>query len=216
MFFFDLDGTLLDSTSIWSDIDVAFLSSHGISPVPPDYTDYVTHHSAPDAAQYTRERFHLTETPQQIMDTWEEMALTAYRHTLPTKPGAKEFLLRCHAEGIRMAILTSCFPHLCHAALEHHGISHLFEYVLTTMETGLEKGNGALYRMAAELCGVDASQCTLFEDNPGYCAAARQEGFRIVGIQDPMFESQQEDLRRLCAPGHYITDFTHLSPADFP
>ena len=50
MFFFDLDGTLLDSTSVWTDIDVAFLGSHGISPVPEDYTDYVTHHSAPDAA----------------------------------------------------------------------------------------------------------------------------------------------------------------------
>ena len=215
MFFFDLDGTLLDSTSIWSDIDVAFLNSHGISPVPPDYTDYVTHHSAPDAAQYTKERFLLTETPQQIMDTWEEMALTAYRHTLPMKPGAKEFLLQCKAKGIRMAILTSCFPHLCHAALEHHNISHLFEWILTTRETGLEKGNGALYRMAATQCGLDPTQCTLFEDNPGYCTAARQEGFRIVGIRDPMFESHQEDLRQLCAPGHYITNFIHVTPEDF-
>ena len=46
MYFFDLDGTLLDSNGIWLDIDIEFLGRRGISPVPEDYTDYVTHHSA--------------------------------------------------------------------------------------------------------------------------------------------------------------------------
>lgn len=34
MYFFDLDGTLLDSNGIWLDIDRDFLARHGISPVP--------------------------------------------------------------------------------------------------------------------------------------------------------------------------------------
>ena len=70
MYFFDLDGTLLDSNGIWLDIDIEFLGRRGISPVPEDYTDYVTHHSAPDAARYTRERFSLPETPEEIMEGW--------------------------------------------------------------------------------------------------------------------------------------------------
>ena len=41
MYFFDLDGTLLDSNGVWLDIDIEFLGRHGISPVPEDYTDYV-------------------------------------------------------------------------------------------------------------------------------------------------------------------------------
>ena len=64
---FDMDGTLLDSNGIWLDIDIEFLGRRGISPVPEDYTDYVTHHSAPDAARYTRERFSLPETPEEII-----------------------------------------------------------------------------------------------------------------------------------------------------
>lgn len=215
MFFFDLDGTLLDSTSVWTDIDVAFLGRHGISPVPKDYTDYVTHHSAPDAAQYTKDRYGLSESPQEIMDAWSNMAMIAYSQTLNLKPGAKEFLHQCQKSGIRMAILTSCFPELCRAALEHHKIAHLFEAVFTTMETGLEKRDGALYRLAAEQCGVPPEACTLFEDNPGYCAAAKQEGFQIVGIQDSMFESRQEDLKNLCAPGHYLINFEGVTPDEF-
>ncbi len=34
MYFFDLDGTLLDSNGIWLDIDIEFLGRRGISPVP--------------------------------------------------------------------------------------------------------------------------------------------------------------------------------------
>ena len=53
---FDMDGTLLDSNGIWLDIDIEFLGRRGISPVPEDYPDYVTHHSAPDAAPPHRSR----------------------------------------------------------------------------------------------------------------------------------------------------------------
>ena len=70
MYFFDLDGTLLDSNGIWLDIDVDFLGRFGVGPVPEDYTDYVAHHSYPDAAVYTRERFGLKLSPEEIMGIW--------------------------------------------------------------------------------------------------------------------------------------------------
>lgn len=139
MYFFDLDGTLLDSNGIWLDIDIEFLGRRGISPVPEDYTDYVTHHSAPDAARYTRERFSLPETPEEIMEGWMSMARSAYAHTLPLKPGVPAFLDACRRRGTRMAVLTSCMPPLCRAALEHHRLLDCFEAVYTTAELGIEK-----------------------------------------------------------------------------
>ena len=133
MYFFDLDGTLLDSNGIWLDIDIEFLGRRGISPVPEDYTDYVTHHSAPDAARYTRERFSLPETPEEIMEGWMSMARYAYAHTLPLKPGVPAFLDACRRRGTRMAVLTSCMPPLCRAALEHHRLLDCFEAVYTPL-----------------------------------------------------------------------------------
>lgn len=111
MYFFDLDGTLLDSNGIWLDIDIEFLGRRGISPVPEDYTDYVTHHSAPDAARYTRERFSLPETPEEIMEGWMSMARSAYAHTLPLKPGVPAFLDACRPPGD-----TDGGAHLLHAS----------------------------------------------------------------------------------------------------
>ena len=139
MLFFDLDGTLLDSNGIWLDIDIEFLGRHGIAPVPEDYTEYVTHHSPLDAARYTRTRFGLSETAEEIRQTWLQMARAAYAGKLELKPGARALLERCRRRGWDMAVLTSCMPELCRAALERHGIADWFRGVVTTQETGLEK-----------------------------------------------------------------------------
>ena len=207
---FDMDGTLLDSNGIWLDIDIEFLGRRGISPVPEDYTDYVTHHSAPDAARYTRERFSLPETPEEIMEGWMSMARSAYAHTLPLKPGVPAFLDACRRRGTRMAVLTSCMPPLCRAALEHHRLLDCFEAVYTTAELGIEKRDPALYCLAAERSGVPPQSCLLFEDSPSYCAAARQAGFTVVGVFDPLFAPRWGEMEALCH--HRLERFADASP----
>lgn len=198
MLFFDLDGTLLDSNGIWLDIDLAFLGRHGITPVPEDYTWYVTHHSAPDSAQYTQRRFGLPETPEEILAAWRDMAREAYAGRLELKPGARSFLERCRTAGLPMAVLTSCIPELCRAALEHHNIAECFQGVVYAQETGMEKGNPDLYRLAARRWNQNPEDCVLFEDAPGYCNAARTAGFFVVGVQDSLYAGREEELKALC------------------
>ena len=169
MYFFDLDGTLLDSNGIWLDIDRDFLARHGISPVPEDYTEYVTHHSFPDAAAYTRRRFGLDMPEEDICRAWLDMALEAYSHQLPLKPGAGEYVRRAHERG-----------------------------ELTAAELGLEKRNPALYRHAAERCGVPNGDCVLFDDSPLACAAARKAGWQVYGVADPIFAHQGAEMGKVC------------------
>ena len=209
MVFFDLDGTLLDSNGIWLDIDIAFLGRHGISPVPEDYTWYVTHHSAPDSARYTRERFGLAETAEEIQGAWLDMAREAYAGQLALKPGARAFLELCREHGVPMAVLTSCIPELCRAALAHHGILDWFQGVVYAQETGIGKGEPELYRLAAERWGRAPEECILFEDSPGYCAAAREAGFFVAGVRDPLYAGREEEIQGLCRG--WVEDFRQVS-----
>ena len=66
---FDLDGTVLDSMDLWNRVDIQFLSKRGFE-VTDDYTEVVKSVNIDDAAVYTKERFSLPETPQEIMDEW--------------------------------------------------------------------------------------------------------------------------------------------------
>lgn len=212
MYFFDLDGTLLDSNGIWLDIDVEFLGRHGIASVPKDYTDYVTHHTFHDAAAYTKRYFQLSLTPNEIVAAWQEMARQAYARQLELKPGARAFLERAGQAGRRCALLTSCMPNLCQAALDCHALSPMLEQVFTTAELGMEKRDPALYRQVARLCGAVDETCVLFDDSPVYCAAAREAGWQVCGVSDPVFADRADEMAALCGPGRFPFSFFQPLP----
>ena len=212
MYFFDLDGTLLDSNGIWLDIDVEFLGGYGIAPVPEAYTDYVVHHTFQDAAEYTRRYFHLDLTPEEIIAAWRDMAREAYAGRLELKPGARDFLVRANRAGRRCALLTSCMPLLCQSALDFHCLPPLLEQVLTTAQLGLEKRDPELYHLVARMCGEEEGACVLFDDSPVYCAAAKAAGWRVYGVEDPVFADRAEEMARICGPERFPFSFTQPLP----
>lgn len=207
MYFFDLDGTLLDSNGIWLDIDIAFLGRYGVSPVPKDYTDYVTHHNFQENAAYTKACFGLDMAPEAIIAAWRELAQEAYASQLELKPGVRDFLERAKASGERCALLTSCMPNLCRAALERHGLEPLLEQVLTCAQLGLEKRDPALYRRVARQFALEPGDCVLFDDSPVYCAAAKEAGWQVYGVADPIFDDRAEEMAALCGPGRFPFHF---------
>ena len=107
MVFFDLDGTLIDSNGAWVEVDRQFLAKRGL-PHSPDYQEVVIHSIFPIAAQYTKDHFGLSESVEEIMGEWLDMAREIYAHQAPLKPGAKEYLEHLSRRGERMALVTSC------------------------------------------------------------------------------------------------------------
>ena len=210
MYFFDLDGTLLDSNGLWQEIDRVFLGRYGVDPVPPDYTEFVTHHGFPESAAYTRKRYALPLTEEEIMAVWLRMARDAYSGRLPLKPGARDFLGRAAKAGIPCAVATSCLPELCTAALRGHGLTGFFRQVFCTAQVGFDKRDPEYFSAVARACGLSGPDCTLFEDSPVNCAAAKAAGWRVLGVADPMFADRVGELRAAC--GREDVPFSFLQP----
>ena len=210
MYFFDMDGTVLDSNGIWADIDRRFLGRWGQEFVPEDYSDFVTHHSFPEAAAYTRKRYGLPMTEEEIMDTWRGMAREAYAGQVALKPGVRDFLERAKGEGIRCAMLTSCLPDLCAIALEGHGLTGYFERIFTTQELLVDKRQPELYQKVAAECGEKPEDCIFFEDSPVNCAAAAAAGWQVYGVEDRLFAARRKEMEEACGAGHF--PFSFLDP----
>ena len=124
------------------------------------------------------------------------------------QPGAAEYLAQCAAEGTPMALFTACVPELCRSALDRHGLSKYFSRVIYVQEMGLEKRNPESFRLALEQLGVPGSACTMYEDSPGACAAAKAAGLTVVGVYDRFYAAHEEKMRRLC--DCYVYSFTEL------
>ena len=83
---FDLDGTLLDSTWVWSQIDTDFLKKRGFE-VPKEYSTAIMAMGIEEVAKYTIKRFLLQETKEDVIAEWDAMARDAYAHDVKLKKG---------------------------------------------------------------------------------------------------------------------------------
>ena len=70
---FDADGTLIDTMGMWKQLDMDFLSAHGIEP-DEDYSKIVNKMTLEEGVRYTKERFALKETEEEILNTIMQMA----------------------------------------------------------------------------------------------------------------------------------------------
>lgn len=194
---FDLDGTLLDSNGVWRWVDETFIGRHGLQ-LTDEYNEYVAHAIFPDAAKFTRAYYHLTESEEEIMNAWYELAYNAYASELQLKPGALDFLTRCSADGDRMALYTSSEPSLCKAALAHHHLTDFFESLLFAQELKLEKKYPASFRQISHLLKETPGECVLYDDSPLSCSSAKAAGWQVIGVEDPFFSHHRQVLANQC------------------
>lgn len=204
---FDLDGTLIDSNGVWVEIDHLFLDRRGL-PLTEEYIDVVGHSIFPIAARFTRDYYHLSETPEEIMAEWTGWALDAYAHRVPVKPGVTTFLERERRKGETLVIVTACVPEMCRTALERLELTDYFSRIFFAQEYGMEKRDPRFFSLVVEALGVSPETCTLYEDAPDNCAAARAAGLTVVGVQDDFYSARERDVIASC--DRYIRSFEEL------
>ena len=206
MFFFDLDGTLIDSNGVWKHVDREFLARRGI-PYTHAYYEGVAHTILPLAAEFTKEFCHLEESCEDIIAEWMDLAKDAYTH-VAVKPGVRAYLKQCRAEGRRMAVVTSSVPEHCRTALDKLDLARYFEFITFAPDLGLEKKNPDIWLQAARQGGVEPERCTVFDDSLSACRGARAARMRVVGVYDGFFAADEREMRSFCDV--YIHSFEEL------
>ncbi|EOQ37362.1 HAD family hydrolase [Butyricicoccus pullicaecorum] len=206
-FIFDLDGTLLDSLWVWSEVDEVFLSRRGL-PLLPDYAQSIAHLGFADAARYTIDRFGLAETPEQLMQEWYDLARAAYRDRVPLKPHAEEFLHKLCAQGVHISAATSSEPELVLPCLDRLGITGLFDNITTIHEVNCDKSSPDIYLLAAERMQTAPNQCAVFEDILRGIQSAKSAGFYTVAVEEPASALDQTEIE--LTADRYIRSFAEL------
>lgn len=197
MYVFDLDGTLIDSNGLWREVDEEFLGRRGLVPTD-EYEDVAARSIFPVAAAFTKEYYHLPDSPQDIMDQWETLAEDLYLKRTPLKPGAAELLERLWAKGERLALFTACRPALCRGVLARFGLTGYFEAVIYAEEIGLDKHDPQCFVRLSQKLGEPLGSCVLLDDSPANCATAKAAGMRVVGVFDPFYASRWDEMAGVC------------------
>ena len=190
---FDLDGTVLDSTDIWTEIDVEFFAERGMA-LPEGYGKTIAPMGFERAAEYTVNTYGLKETPRQVVDVWNRMSHEKFKNDVKLKPGAKEYLEHLKGAGVALCIATASQEDMFMPALQSNGISHLFDYVTTLKEVKRGKGFPDIYLKSAEKAGFTAKECVVFEDLLAGVSGAKYGGFYTVAMYD---KNSQKDIEKI-------------------
>ncbi|MDR2071462.1 MAG: HAD hydrolase-like protein, partial [Treponema sp.] len=130
---FDLDGVLLDSMHVWDHLCRDWLVKEGKTPqagLEEDLAPMTLNQSA----QYVIRRYGFDCSPGEIISRWQEMVLGYYETTVPLKEETAALVRELYDEGLALAVVTSCFPAACEAALKRRGLRRFFSALLYTDE----------------------------------------------------------------------------------
>lgn len=193
---FDLDGTLIDSMNVWSDIDKEFFKMHDL-PFEEDYQKEIGHKGLKEIAAYTKTRYNLKESEDEIISIWLDMAKEAYAYKIPLKEGVKSFLEYLQSKNIKMGIATSNSLELTESVLKHHDIYKYFSKVVTVNELKTNKGSPDIYLHISNSFGLTPNECIVFEDLLTGIKTAKKAGYKVVGVKEISSLDKEKEIREI-------------------
>ena len=178
----DMDGTLLDSMSIWEHFSSAYLRSRGITPPMGLDADIATYTLA-EAAEYLRETFSLPETREEILLGFDRTVEGLYGEVLP-KPGARALLVTLREAGVPLVLATMTDRPVVERTLGRLGLLSFFERIFTCAEVGARKSSPDIYEIALSYLGTKREETAVFEDAWYAVKTALSAGFPTVAVYD--------------------------------
>ena len=195
---FDLDGTLLDSMSVWSSIDREFLIENGISDPPPEVSDVVKKMTVDESSQYFIDRFGLRCTKDYVIWRIEDMVRQRYEEQIPLKPCAKELLDFLDSRGIPYGIATATYKRLAEAALRRCGVYERFRFLFTDTEYPSGKNFPDIFLGGAERLNAAPEEVLVAEDSLHCIETAKAAGFKVCGVYDSAADADRSRIMELC------------------
>lgn len=201
---FDLDGTMADSMTVWTEIDRIFFETRKIA-VPDTLQKDIEGMSFTETAQYFVDTFSLPETVDELKVIWNQQAMEQYRDQVKVKPGIPEFLKWLKEYHIAVGIATSNSRELLDVFLQARQLDPYIDVAVTSCDVCAGKPAPDVYLKAAELLHVNPADCLVFEDIPMGILAGKNAGMTVCAVEDDYSIHMTEEKKKLA--DYYIRDY---------
>lgn len=204
---FDLDGTLLDSMSMWETIGVRYLKQRQIE-APKNLWEKLKPLSLQQAAEYLRKEYSLPEPLETVMEGINKLIENGYAKTLPLKEGVLEFLQTLYEKHIPMAIATATDKYCVLSALKRLNIEKFFIDVYTCTEVGAGKDKPKVFDVALKNLGTKKENTIIFEDAIHAIVTAKKAKYKVVAVYDAYAKDDEIAIRM--AADWYVNKMSDL------
>lgn len=187
-----MDGVIIDSTATHTEAWRRYLLEHGL-----DIERLGDRMLGKHNADLVRDFFG-PETPHENVIRHGAMKERLYREMMAPiffdklVPGVTRFIQRNRT--IPMGIATNAEPPNIDFVLDRAGLREFVQVIVNGDEVPRPKPAPDIYLRAAELLGVNPSDCIVFEDSLTGVEAGRAAGMRVVGLTTTLQKLEGVDL----------------------
>lgn len=191
----DLDGTLIDSTGIWHDIDINFFARRGME-IPKGYFDAICHLGLKATATYTKTAYGIKESEEEIIKEWQDASKDQYLNYIQLKPYVKEFLEYLKNNKVKIALATANDKELYEPCMKRLGIFDYFSYIVDVNSVKEGKHSPRIYEIINENFIIDKANTVVVEDICTSLQTAYENGYMTIGVADKASEPTVEQKKK--------------------
>jgi HAD superfamily hydrolase (TIGR01509 family) len=191
--FFDMDGLLVDSEPEWLLSEIEVTAPYGYTWLPEDQVACL---GGPltRVGQYMFDKCGQQQSPEYFTQTLIDTQVARMRGNTPTMPGAISLLKELQSNGVKTALVSASPRNIVDAVLDNLG-HDLFPFSISSDDVTNTKPNPECYVKAAQICGVEISNCLVFEDSLTGMNAAIASGAFLVGVPHLVSIQESEKVR---------------------
>lgn len=207
---FDMDGVLVDSERFILEAAMRMFAERGIVTKPADFEPFVGMGENRYLGGVAEAHGFTLEVEAAKARTYEIFG-EIIRGRLEPLPGVREFLARCRARGLRLALATSADRVKMEANLREIELpTATFDALVNGLDVTHRKPHPEIYLTAARRMGLSCTNCLVVEDALSGLEAARAAGARCLMLTTSFARERirgadwiAEDLS--CAPEEAIS-----------
>lgn len=189
---FDLDGTLIDSMTVWRNIGREYLKNEFNIQSTKSLEEKLNTLSFTKSIEYLVKEYNMPKSVDEVLNDLSGKVFKAYSETIDEKEGALNYLKYLKEKNVKMCIATACEKTLAEIVTKRLGISDYVDFIITVDEIKKPKTEPDIFLYCSEKYGISIDKCVVFEDSLFAIKSAKSVGFFVVAMKDLNYEDDKE------------------------
>lgn len=203
-FIFDMDGVIIDSEPIHSQVIKEFLNNHHYSITDKELDQYVGMTSTA-VFSILKQKYQLPGSAEDLtIEHMEEFKHYIKNHHIQPIAGIKQLLAKLQKQNIPTAIASSSPLDVIEFVADDFKITHYFSFLVSGENVPKGKPAPDIYLETAKKLNLNPADCVVLEDSKNGSIAAKTAGMYCIGFANP--NSGNQDLSIADTIIHRIDD----------
>ncbi len=206
---FDMDGTLVDSMSHWRKVVENFTASLNLGITQEEVEMLKGRNWIAKLTDLLNEKYNYDTTSEKLRSSVSAFMRKKYQEEVELLDTSRQLLDNFKASGVKMCVCSATDFEMMELMLKRLDLEKYFEFTVHCRAFGKEKDEKDIFIHCMKRLGAKSpEEVAVFEDALYSAKTARDNGFYVVGINDPT-ELDQETLKKVAH--QYVNNYSELN-----